>query len=232
MAEQKIKNFARLSGNANNPEKKEFDENTSSWVEVNLPFIVFSKLQSPLTVNNLQKTHKSYKRCDLIFLIEPSEGEESGSLVVYYRIKTNMKIQLIYKSEKSENTQYDLMVFSYKNTWHLKNAPPVIFILVYIPDMGQVKKAGEEITKCYKKWKDWSNNGPVFLLGNLQDNGEWNSDLELHVYGDCPTTLKCYGNASDVFQCKCEPTGEQQDRTIFLIPKDEVCEHPQNPPEW
>ncbi|XP_058614473.1 uncharacterized protein LOC131528995 [Onychostoma macrolepis] len=126
-----------------------------------------------------------------------------------------------------QTPNYELMVVSIIPHNHPEGAPPLTFILVYIPPGAKKTQAAIVIADFYYRALE-KYGGPVFLLG---DFNHCNFDhLGLEQYVTCKTrkenTLdKCYGNVKGAYRSECRPpVGRSDHNVILLIPKDKSDE--------
>ncbi|KAL0162011.1 hypothetical protein M9458_041407 [Cirrhinus mrigala] len=118
---------------------------------------------------------------------------------------------------------YELMVASIIPHDHPEDAPPLTFILVYVPgpDFAQ---AAAEIIGFYSDAVERYPGGPIFLLGDFNRCEITLKDVEQYV--TCPTREenildKCYGNVPGAYRSERRPPlGKSDHNVIHLIPKD------------
>ncbi|KAI2650981.1 Inclusion membrane protein D [Labeo rohita] len=133
---------------------------------------------------------------------------------------------------------YELMVVSIIPHDHPADAPPLIFIHVYVPGPN-FTQAAIDIAGFYYDAVEMNPGAPVFLLGDF-NRIDFTGLLDLDQYVSCPTRYnkildKCYGNLPDAYQSECRPPlGKSDHNVIKLNPKNSSekkdCKHEHNKP--
>lgn len=121
---------------------------------------------------------------------------------------------------------YELMALSIIPHGHPEGAPPLIFILVYVPGPN-FGRATTEIANVYFDAVEKSGVGHVFLLDDFNQ-----CDIPcLFQYVTCPTRKdeildKCFGDEPGAYRSECRPPlGRSDHNVIYLIPKDKENAH-------
>ncbi|KAG5280346.1 hypothetical protein AALO_G00088070 [Alosa alosa] len=156
-------------------------------------------------------------------------------------IKDSVQAKEMYENQ---TPNYQLFAFSYE----AQNQPPLYFILLYMQPGAERRSTKEEIEQYYRKGLNWSEGGPVFILGDFNwyefdEKGMFN----VEQYVTCPTRInkllnkrkeytlldKCYGNVPEAYTSQCKPPLRSTDNTqsdhnvILLIPERTTCSHSQ-----
>ncbi|XP_058255511.1 uncharacterized protein LOC131359569 [Hemibagrus wyckioides] len=166
---------------------------------------------------------------------ELTQKRRGGGLIIFVNKKwaTNVGKPFI------KNTpNYELMDVPITPNVHPENAPPLIFILVYVPGPN-FDQAATVIANCYS-YAQARSHGPIFLLGDFNRTPLLRN---LEQYVTCPTRYNntldlCYGNVPGAYKSVCRPPlGRSDHNVIHLIPKDQYdsfkdgeCTHDQTNP--
>ncbi|XP_060736037.1 uncharacterized protein LOC132852693 [Tachysurus vachellii] len=154
---------------------------------------------------------------------ELTQKRRGGGMIVFVNKAYAKEVQV----EKPMLTQdYELMVVSIIPHGHPQDAPPLIFIHVYVPG-PKFKIAAADIAGFFfdalEEWPD----SPVFLLGDFNrcDMTPFLGTMDQYI--TCPTRYNntldlCYGNVPGAYICVCRaPLGRSDHNVIHLIPKDQ-----------
>lgn len=248
--------------------KTTFKKDTALQWKSKLPQIILTNARSlKYKMDNLDcllKQDSAFKSSDLICITETWEKEDSpstqdgkkissarkpaqtkkkigGGLLVLHKETVNLK-----KIGERQNHKYQSVVLRYKikKSEEKQNVPPLILFLVYVQSSitGKEKvEARKEILKDYNDARQWSNGGPILLLGDFNWMAKEDDLAGLHQYVTCLTTEtetldKCYGNVPDAYtsQCKIPLYSSHYDtysdhNVIVLTP---VCKHTETTKFW
>ncbi|XP_062388389.1 uncharacterized protein LOC134077044 [Sardina pilchardus] len=238
--------------------------NTATGVSFKLPRVLLTNSRSLHNkVEDLRDRIEEFQSPDLICLTETwlkdnsSVVNEEGYDEIHYRrnqektaktrggglgvlIKNGVNVSI---EDEEQTPNYQLFTFSYE----ANNQRPFYFILLYIQPGAKKETTKEDIERYYREGLNWSNRGPVFILGDFNWYEFEKGTLDVYQYVTCPTRInklpnkrkeftildKCYGNIPEAYSSQCRPPLRSTDNTesdhnvILLIPERTACSHSQ-----